>query len=52
MIVEGALEFLDDDGNSIAIEDWQSMHRRYLDYCHEQGIEPVDVTELNEVPVA
>ncbi len=51
-IVEGALEFQDDDGNPIGIEDWQSMHRRYLDYCTEQGIEPKDVTELSEVPVA
>ena len=52
VIVDGALEFQDDDGNPMAIEDWQSMHRRYLDYCDEQGIEPSDVTELNEVPVA
>jgi 2,4'-dihydroxyacetophenone dioxygenase len=51
-IVEGALEFQDDDGNAIAIEDWQSMYQRYRDYCQEQGIEPIDVTELNEVPVA
>ena len=51
-IVEGALEFQDDDGNPIAIEDWQSMHQRYLDYCSEHGIEPTEVTELSEVPVA
>jgi 2,4'-dihydroxyacetophenone dioxygenase len=51
-IVEGALEFLDDDDNSIGIEDWQSMQRRYLDYCREQGIEQYDVTELNEMPVS
>jgi 2,4'-dihydroxyacetophenone dioxygenase len=51
-IVEGALEFQDDDGNPIAIEDWQSMLQRYLDYCSEQGIEPTEVTELSEVPVA
>jgi 2,4'-dihydroxyacetophenone dioxygenase len=51
-IVEGALEFQDDDGNPIAIEDWQSMQQRYLDYCSEQGIEPTEITELSEVPVA
>jgi 2,4'-dihydroxyacetophenone dioxygenase len=51
-IVEGALEFLDDNGNRIGIEDWKSMHERYLDYCEEQGVEPVDVTELSELPVA
>jgi 2,4'-dihydroxyacetophenone dioxygenase len=51
-IVEGALEFQDDDGNPIAIEDWQSMQQRYLDYCSEHGIEPTEVTELSEVPVA
>jgi quercetin dioxygenase-like cupin family protein len=51
-IVEGALEFLDEEGNRIGIEDWQSMNQRYLDYCDEQGIEAVDVTGLSEVPVA
>jgi quercetin dioxygenase-like cupin family protein len=51
-IVEGALEFLDDDDNTIGMEDWQSMYRRYLDYCSDHGIEPIEVTELNEVPVA
>ncbi len=49
--VEGALEFLDEDGNPIGIEDWQSMYQRYLDYCQEQGIDPIDVTELSEMPV-
>ncbi|MGH2924839.1 MAG: 2,4'-dihydroxyacetophenone dioxygenase family protein [Solirubrobacterales bacterium] len=52
VVVEGALEFLDEDDNTIGIEDWQSQHRRYLDYCREQGIEPLDVTALNEMPVS
>lgn len=51
-IVEGALEFLDEDGNQIGIEDWQSMQQRYVDYCREQGIDPIDVTGLSEMPVA
>ncbi len=51
-VVEGVLEFLDDDGNTIGLEDWQSMYRRYLDYCSEQAIDPIEVADLNEVPVA
>jgi quercetin dioxygenase-like cupin family protein len=51
-VVEGALEFLDEEGNTVGIEDWRSMQQRYLDYCEEQGIEPVDMSELSEVPVA
>jgi hypothetical protein len=52
IIVEGALEFVDDEGNTLAIEDWRSMHRRYLDYCEQEGIEPVDLTSFDEVKVA
>ncbi len=51
-VVEGALEFLDDDGNPIGIEDWRSMYQRYLDYCQEESIPPIEVADLNEVPVA
>ena len=51
IVVEGALQFLDENGNSLAIEDWQSVHRRYLDYCAAQGIEPVDVMHFAEASV-
>jgi quercetin dioxygenase-like cupin family protein len=52
IVVEGALEFLDEEGNTLAIEDWRSMHRRYLDYCEQEGLEPVDVTRFDAVEAA
>jgi quercetin dioxygenase-like cupin family protein len=52
IIVEGALEFIDEDGNTIAIEDWRSMYSRYLDYCEQEGLEPVDMARFDEVKVA
>ena len=52
IIVEGALEFLDEQGNTIAIEDWRSMYQRYLDYCEQQGLEAIDMTRFDEVKVA
>jgi quercetin dioxygenase-like cupin family protein len=48
IIVEGALEFRDEDGNTLAIEDWQSMHQRYLDYCEQEGLDAVDLTRFDE----
>jgi 2,4'-dihydroxyacetophenone dioxygenase len=52
IIVEGALEFMDEEGNTIAIEDWQTMYQRYLDYCEDEGLEPVDVARFGEAKVA
>jgi quercetin dioxygenase-like cupin family protein len=52
IIVEGALEFIDEQGNTIAIEDWRSMYQRYLDYCEQQGLEAIDMTRFDEVKVA
>ena len=52
IVLEGALEFLDDEGNSLAIEDWQSMYRRYLDYCEAQGIDPPDLKSFETVEVS
>jgi 2,4'-dihydroxyacetophenone dioxygenase len=52
IVVEGALEFIDEDGNTIAIEDWRTMYRRYLDYCEQEGLEPVDITHFDEATVA
>jgi quercetin dioxygenase-like cupin family protein len=52
IIVEGALQFLDDEGNSLAIEDWHSMYERYLAYCEEEGIDALDVMNFSEAKVA
>jgi 2,4'-dihydroxyacetophenone dioxygenase len=51
IVLEGALEFLDEDGNRLAIEDWRSMYRRYLDYCDGQGIEAPDLISFDTVEV-
>jgi 2,4'-dihydroxyacetophenone dioxygenase len=52
IIVEGALEFIDDEGNTIAIEDWRTMYQRYVDYCEHEGLEPIDMTRFDQVQVA
>ena len=52
IIVEGALEFRDDEGNTLAIEDWQSMYQRYVDYCEREGIDAPDVMHFDESKVA
>jgi hypothetical protein len=52
IIVEGALEFIDEDGNTIAIEDWRTVYQRYLDYCEEEGLDPIDVTHFDTAKVA
>ena len=52
IIVEGALEFIDEQGNTIAIEDWRTMYPRYLDYCEQEGLQSADLTRFGEVGVA
>jgi 2,4'-dihydroxyacetophenone dioxygenase len=52
VIVEGALEFIDEHGNRLAMEDWQSIYRRYLEYCESEGLEPRDMAGFAQVEVA
>lgn len=52
IVVEGALEFLDEEGNTLAIEDWRSMYRRYIEYCEQEGLEPIDVSGFEAAEVA
>jgi hypothetical protein len=33
-------------------KDWRSMYQRYLDYCEEESVPPIEVADLHEVPVA
>jgi quercetin dioxygenase-like cupin family protein len=40
----GALEFRDEDGKTLCIENAETLHGRYLAHCALHGIEPVDVT--------
>ena len=42
-ILEGAIHYLDDEDNLIYQDDVFSKLDRYLSYCKEQGIEPVDL---------
>jgi len=45
-VIEGALNFLDAAGNTVAVENWQTFLKRYQDYCSEKGITPVDITKF------
>jgi 2,4'-dihydroxyacetophenone dioxygenase len=41
-IIQGALMFVDDEGNTIGYENWQTLLKLYLDYCDANGIAPRD----------
>jgi 2,4'-dihydroxyacetophenone dioxygenase len=45
-IIEGALEFRDAKGNVTFVENWQTLLKRYHDYCAKEGIAPVDITSF------
>ena len=42
--LRGALEFRDEAGKTLCIENAETLHGRYLAHCALHGIEPVDVT--------
>ncbi|HET9309532.1 MAG TPA: 2,4'-dihydroxyacetophenone dioxygenase family protein [Candidatus Sulfotelmatobacter sp.] len=42
--VDGALAYLDSQGQTLAHEDWRSITQKYEDFCQIRGIEMVDVT--------
>ena len=41
--VEGALEFLDSQGQTLAHEDWRSISQKYVDFCTERELDIVDI---------
>jgi hypothetical protein len=45
-IIEGALEFRDENGSVTMVENWQSPLKRYHDFCAKEGIPPVDITSF------
>ncbi len=45
-VIEGALDFVDDQGNTIATENWQTFLKRYHDHCAENGLPRVDITKF------
>ena len=42
--VWGSLEFLDENGKTIFIEDWKSVLQKYTNYCEENNLPIVDIT--------
>ncbi len=40
--------YMDEEDNIIAIENWKSLLKRYLDFCQSKGITPVDITSFAE----
>ncbi|CAF1067949.1 unnamed protein product [Rotaria sordida] len=46
--VWGALEFLDESGNTIAVEDWRSISQKYVDYCEKNNLPIIDITYPKE----
>ncbi|RAT94156.1 2,4'-dihydroxyacetophenone dioxygenase family protein [Brevibacillus sp. Leaf182] len=45
-IVEGTLDYLGENGEIIARDNWESFLKRYHDYCAAEGIESTDVTKF------
>jgi 2,4'-dihydroxyacetophenone dioxygenase len=43
-IVNGVIQYLDEDGRIVQQDDLRSRRQLYLDYCREHGIEPVALT--------
>ncbi|HYL39459.1 MAG TPA: 2,4'-dihydroxyacetophenone dioxygenase family protein [Bryobacteraceae bacterium] len=43
-IVEGALEYVDREGHTLAHEDWRSITDKYRDFCTSRALSFVDVT--------
>lgn len=42
--IEGALEYVDAQGQTLAHEDWRSVAQKHVDFCKERGVTIVDVT--------
>ena len=41
--VEGALEYLDSEGHTLAHEDWRSVTDKHVAFCSERGLDVIDV---------
>ncbi|MGE7907495.1 2,4'-dihydroxyacetophenone dioxygenase family protein [Peribacillus sp. NPDC094092] len=44
VVIDGALEFKDENGNTLFTSNSQTVLEKYHEYCSENGIKPVDVT--------
>ena len=43
-VIQGSLEFVDDDGNRIAYDNWQTLLKLYHEHCAKIGVTPRDLT--------
>jgi hypothetical protein len=43
-VIVGELHFLDDKGNTVAVENWKTSVHRDLAYCKSEGMTPKDIT--------
>jgi quercetin dioxygenase-like cupin family protein len=43
-IVQGALEYLGSNGETLAHEDWRSVTDKYVDFCTQRRLKMVDVS--------
>ncbi|HVS40911.1 MAG TPA: 2,4'-dihydroxyacetophenone dioxygenase family protein [Candidatus Dormibacteraeota bacterium] len=47
IVLEGALAFLDENGNTVAVETAHTVAERYEAYCRANGIPAVDLTQFS-----
>ncbi|MFJ8261109.1 2,4'-dihydroxyacetophenone dioxygenase family protein [Rummeliibacillus sp. NPDC094406] len=45
-IVEATLDYVNENGEIIARDNWQSLLQKYHDHCAAEGITPIDVTQF------
>lgn len=45
-VIQGALKFVDDEGNEVGYDNWQTLLKLYHDHCAKIGIEPRDLTSF------
>ena len=43
IVLEGALQFLGPNGETVGIENWKTFLQRYSAYCERKGVEIVDL---------
>ncbi|MNF11118.1 hypothetical protein D3C80_2122570 [compost metagenome] len=43
-VTVGDLQYLDENGNIVAIENWKTSVQRYLAFCEANGVEAKDIT--------
>ncbi|HHW35874.1 MAG TPA: cupin domain-containing protein [Bacillales bacterium] len=45
-VVEGTLDYIGENDEIIARDNWESFLKKYYDHCAAEGIEPIDVTKF------